>query len=156
MDVEFRARAVEGAGEDRLPSLPQLGRVVLARRVDDAGQEAAERIAPDEEAKALPVAEMENPRRRAQELVFAGLKELVARIRFEDVAQRLARVAAGRHARTGDDVRRLAAEQRDFGGIRAVCGRRVEAQEAVLATHFAPGIEALDADIVEVTWSMHG
>src|SRR6266542_3298290 len=148
MDVEFRARAVEGAGQDRLPSLPQLGRIVLARRVDDAGQEATERIAPNEEAKALPVAEMENPRRRAQELVFAGLKELVARIRFEDVPQCLARVAAGRHTRPCDDVRGLAPEQRDFNGIRAVGGRRVEAQEAVLATHFALGIETLDADIV--------
>jgi hypothetical protein len=117
VDVELRARAVESGVQDRLPLLAQLGRVGLARRVDEADDEALERIAPDEEPESLPLAQVQDAGRRAQEVVLARLEQLVARIGGEDVAERLAGMAAARHARAGDDVGRLAAQSGMSAGL---------------------------------------
>ncbi len=65
MDVELRAAAPEGLRQDGLPFLPQLGRVILARRVDQAGQETLERIAAHEQTQPLPVLEVKDRLRGA-------------------------------------------------------------------------------------------
>ncbi len=156
MDVELGARAVEGVAQDRLPLLAQFGRVVLARGVNEANEKTLEGIAPHEQTEALPLAEMQNAHRRAQQLVLARLEQLVARIARENVEQRLAGVAAGGDARPGDDVGRLPAQERNVRRIRAVRGRRVQAEEAMLAADVAGGVEALDADVVEIARAVHG
>ncbi len=66
LHVEFRARPVERLQQDRLPLLAQLRRVVLARRVDHAHEEALEHVAPDEQAKPLPLAEVQDAHRRGE------------------------------------------------------------------------------------------
>ena len=60
MNVELGAAAVEGLRQNCLPLLAQLGRVIFARRVDQAGEEALEGVAANEEAQPLPVLEMED------------------------------------------------------------------------------------------------
>ena len=133
-----------------------LGVEAIARQVDEAGEEAAERVAADEEPNALPLAEVEDPERDLEELVLRDLEELVARVRLEDLDERLVVVAALRQARALDHPLRLAAEDRDLPRARAVGGVRVEAEEAPLAGDLAGGVEALDADVVEVRGPVHG
>ena len=156
MHVEFGAGAVERLDEDRLPLLAQLGRVVLARRVDEAGKEALERIAPHEQAEALALAEMQDSHRRAQQLVLGDLEQLVARIVLEDVDQRLAGVTARRQPCARDDVGDLAPQQRNVRRLCAVRGRREQAEEAILAADFSLRVEALDRDVVEIAGPVHG
>ncbi len=154
--VEFGARAVECLHQDRLPLLAQVRGVVFAWRVDDARQEALEGIPADEQAKALAVVQVQDADRRAQQLVVAGLEELVARIGGEDVQERLAGMAAEGQARARHDIGDLAAQQRDIGGICAVRRRREETQEAILADDVAGIVEALDRNVVEIARTMHG
>ena len=89
-------------------------------------------------------------------IFLGGLEQLVARIVRENVDQRLAGMAAWCQARARNDVGGLAPQQRNVGRVRAVGGRREEAQEAVLADHVALGVEALDRDVVEIARAMHG
>src|SRR6185312_15904104 len=96
-----------------------------------AREEALENVAPDEEAKTLPLAEMQDPHRGREELVFADLEELVARVVVEDVDERLARVPALREARSRDDVRNLQAQDRNVGRLGSVGPRRVQAEKSM-------------------------
>ena len=88
-------RPLNALDQDRLPALPQLGGVALARHVDQAGHEALERIAADEQPESLPVTELEYSGRDAQQVGLRGLEQLVARIGGEDVLQRFPRMAVG-------------------------------------------------------------
>ena len=156
MHVEFRARPVERVVQDRLPLLAQLRRVVLARRVDEAHEETLEGIAPHEQPEPLPLAEVQDAHRRAQQLVLARLEQLVARIARENVEQRLAGVAAGRDPRPGNDVGRLAAQEWNIRRTGAVRGRGIQTEEAMLAAHIARCVEAFDADIIQIAGAVHG
>ncbi len=153
---ELRPGAAEGVDEDRLPLAPQLRRVALARRVDQARDEALVQVVAQEHAEALPPLELENAEHGAREVALAHLEELVARIGGEDVGERLRGVALRREARLLQHAPDLAAQQRDVGRLRAVRHRRVQAEEAVLAAHVASRVVALDADVVEVTRPVHG
>ena len=155
MNVEFRAGAVEGLRQDRLPLPPQLSRVILARRVDETGEETLEGVAAHEKPQPLPLLEMQDRPRRAQQVLFGGLEQLVARIAVEYVHQRLPGMAAGRQARALDDVGDLATKQRNIRGIRAVGGRGEQPEKAVLAGDLTLAVETLDRDIVEVTGTVH-
>jgi hypothetical protein len=48
--------------------------VAVARQVDEAREEAPERVAPDEEAHAPPLAEVEDPERDLEQLVSVDWK----------------------------------------------------------------------------------
>ena len=150
------ARPAERLLEDLLDPLPVPGVEALARQVDEAGEEAAERVATDEEAHAPPLAEVEDAHRRLEELVLRDLEQLVARVRLEDVEERLVVVTPAEQTRPLHDTLGLAPEHRDLPGARAVGGVRVEPEEAPLAGHLAVRVEALDADVVEVRGAMHG
>src|SRR4030095_4067497 len=156
MHVEFRAGAVERPHQNRFPLLPQLGSVIFARREDEGRHEAPEGIAPHEEPEALPFSQMENAHHDRVQVVVARLQELVARIGLDDIDERLSGVTSGGETRARDYLGRLAPEQRNVGRLRAVCSRGVETEEAMLAAHLPFCIEALDADVVEITGSMYG
>jgi hypothetical protein len=74
VDVELGARAAECLGQDQLPFLPQLRRVVLARRIDQAGKEPLEGVAAHEQAQTLPILEVENRLRGAEQILIVGLE----------------------------------------------------------------------------------
>src|SRR5262252_5372046 len=90
-----------------------------------------------------------------QQVLFVGLKELVARVRYENVRERLARMSARRKTRALNHVRDLAAEQRDVGRIGAVGGGGKETQEPVLANDLTRGVEALDGEVIEISRPVH-
>ena len=96
------------------------------------------------------------PERGLEELVLRDLEQLVARIRLEDLDERLVVVAAAQETRPLDHALRLAPEHRDLPRARAVGGVRVEPEEAPLAGDLAGRVEALDADVVEVRGPVHG
>src|SRR2546430_3232300 len=143
MNIEFRAGAAEGLHQDRLPLLPQLGRVILARRVDQTREETLERVATHEQPQPLPLLEVKDRLGDAQQILFGGLEQLVARIAVEYVHQRLPGMAAGRQARALDDVGDLAAKQRNIRGIGAVRGRGEQAEKSMLTAYLAVAVEAL-------------
>ena len=122
---------------------------------DEAGEEAPERVAAQEEPDARPLAEVEDAHGDLEEVVVRDLEELVARVRLEDLDQRLVVVAPRRQARALPHLARLAAQEWDLVGPGAVGGRRVEAEEAPLADDLARLVEALHADVVEVRGPVH-
>ena len=150
------ARAAERRLEDLLNPLPVPGVEALARQVDETGEEAAERVAADEEAHAPALAEVEDAHRRLEELVRRDLEQLVARVRLEDVEERLVVVTPAEQTRPLHDALGLAPEHRDLPWARAVGGVRVEPEEAPLTGDLAVLVEALDADVVEVRGAVHG
>ena len=149
-------RPAEGLLQDLLDPLPVPRVEALPRQEDETRDEAAERVAADEEADAPALAEMEDPERDLEELVLRDLEQLVARIRLEDLDERLVVVAAAREPGPLDDVLRLAPEHRDLPRRRVVGGVRVEPEETALAGDLAARVEALDADVVEVGGPVHG
>ncbi len=154
--VEVRGAAVERLQQDRLELATQFGGVVLARHVDQARDEPLERVAPDEQAEALALAELQDAVRDLVQLVGRDLEQLVARISLEDVLQRLAEVTGGRESRTFQHLALLAAQQRNLGHARAVRRRREEPEEAVFADRLPVRPVALHADVVDVAGPVHG
>ncbi len=153
--VELGRGAREGIDQDLLELPAQLGRVVLARHEDQARHEASERIAPNEQAEALPLAELQDAVGDVGEFVGRHLEQFVARVAFQDVGQRLAEVARRGEPCTLDHLPHLAAHQRHVGHRRAVRDRREQADEAVLADDAAVGAVALHTDVVDVAGAMH-
>ncbi|MEJ0022612.1 MAG: hypothetical protein WDN76_03640 [Alphaproteobacteria bacterium] len=76
------------------------------------------------------------------------LKQLVARISLEDVAQDRVIVRAWYRAGRGEHARHLAAQQRNVIGRAIVRIGREEADEAGLANRNAISAIALDADVI--------
>src|SRR5207244_9557165 len=120
-----------------------------------AREESSERIAAHEKPKALPFAEMQNAHCRHVQVVFARLQKLVPRIRAENVDERLARMTAGSEARARDDIGGLVSQQRNFSRLRAVGGRSVEAEKAMLSANLAGPVEPLDTDVIEIAGAVH-
>src|SRR5207253_9196225 len=130
--------------------------VPLEWEKDEAGQEPAERVAPDEEAKPAPLTEAEDPERDVVELVVGDLEELIARIALEELDERLVIVAAGDEAAAVDYALRLAPQDRDLPRARPVRRVGVEAEDASLAGDRSCVVEALQAHVVEVGGPVHG
>ena len=95
MHLELRGAALEGLHQLCLDALALLGVVVLARDVDEAGDEAREGVGADEQANALTLSEAQDAGGGGEQLVDRALEKLVARVLLEDRAQRLAGVALG-------------------------------------------------------------
>src|SRR5207237_10282365 len=67
---EVDAAPAESVSEDLLDPLPDVCVVAVERKVDEAGEETAERLAPHEEPHAPALAEVEDPERDLRELVL--------------------------------------------------------------------------------------
>ena len=144
------ALARERLLQDLLDLAPVLRVEPLARDEDQAGEEAAEHVAADEEPDAAALAEMEDAERDLEQLVVRDLEQLVPRVRLEDLDQRLVVVAAGQQARALEHALHLPPQQRDLPRARAVDGVREQAEEPALRSHLAGRVEALHADVVEI------
>jgi hypothetical protein len=91
--VETIDLAPEGALED-LRDPQTVGSVVaLARQIDEARDEALERIAPHEQRRALAILQVQDAGGDAHQFVFLGLKKLGARKAVEHVLELTRRVA---------------------------------------------------------------
>ena len=93
LHVEFAGTALEGLHQYVLHALAQGGVIIFARRVDQAGEKATESVVTDEEACALALAEAEYAHCSRIERLNLDLKQFIARVLFEDDAQRPAAVA---------------------------------------------------------------
>ena len=71
LGIEGAELAVIGLGQDLLDAQAELGGETVARQIDQAGDEALEGIAPDEEGDALALLQMQDAERRLEELVRA-------------------------------------------------------------------------------------
>ncbi len=148
--------AVEGAHHDRFDALARLGVVPVARDVDEAGVEAAERVAPYEQAQLLAFVQIDDAANDRDEIVDARLKQLVARKGFQDVQHGLGVVTLRAEPELVEDLAHLVAQHRNFARALAVRARSPKAQEAVLAIHRAARVEGLEAHVVEIAAAMHG
>ena len=149
------ARPAERLLEDVLDPLPVLRAEALARQIDQAGEEALERVAADEQPHVPALAEVEDPERGREQLVLRDLEQLVTRVRLEDVEERLVVVAASEEAGALDHPLRLPPEHGDLRRAGAVGGVRVQPEEPPLARHLAGLVEPLDAHVVEVGGTVH-
>ena len=141
--------------QDLLDAHAHVGVEVLARQVDEAGEEAPVEVAAQEEARAAPVAQAQHAHGDLVERGLVDLEELVARDRR--AASRAGSCSRGsrREARAVEDARHLAAQQRDVARVGVVGRARVQADEAPLAGHPPRGVEFLHADVVEVARPVH-
>src|ERR1700677_715391 len=155
MDCMLCADPVESLHQDPLNTFAQLGAMIFARQIDQAGEEAAISVPPHEKPGALPLDQAENAHRRFEEFVLGNLQKLVSRVLFQKSHQRFSHVAQGIKAGPRHDVFYLPPEKRNFRWMRTVGCRGIETEKPMLAHDLAVGIETLDADIVEVAGTMH-
>ena len=89
------------------------------------------------------------------ERVLVDLEQLVARIGLQHVDQRLAGMALRVEAGAREHRVDLAAQIGDGAGRAGIGGRGEQADDAEFAGQIAVGVEALDADIVEIDAPVH-
>ena len=99
--LRFDRRAAEGLERELLDALARLRVVAVARHVDEAGIEAAERVAAHEQAHLRALVEVHDAAHDADEVRHGRLEQLVARERLERVHERLVVVARGLQAGSG-------------------------------------------------------
>ena len=142
--------------QDALELDAQIGRISLAQDIHQARDEAVERVAPDKQAQPLAFSQGQDAQGGVVQGVVGHLEQVIARVSFENVMQRLGQMAARRQAGAVSDGLGLAAQQRDVGHAGAV-GRRCEkADETVLADDLARGVVAFHTDVVGIAGPVHG
>jgi hypothetical protein len=92
----------------------------------------------------------------ADEVRYAGLEQLIARVGLEHREHGLAVVARRIEPEMLDHALDLAAQYRNVPRAAEVGGRGPESEEAMLAVDAPAGVEGLDADVVEQLTAMHG
>ena len=91
--LAFDARALEAIEHDLLDALAHFGVVAIARDVDQARIETVIGVAADEQAHGAALVQVDYAAGDADQVIDAGLEELVARIGLQDVQYGLAVVA---------------------------------------------------------------
>ena len=114
------------------------------------------RVATHQQAHRAPLVEVDHAAHDADQVLGAGLEQLIARVGLEYVDHRLAVVAGRIQPEVLDDALDLAAQHRDVARAAVVGGRGPQSQEAVLAIDTAACVEGLDADVIEKLAAVHG
>src|SRR4029079_9659482 len=99
--------------EDRGKALAQARLVTLARHIDEAGDEAFERVLAHEQRDALALLQVEDADRGIEQLVLGDLEQLVARQGIEDVEQGLAVMTLRYEPEAFDSAAHFLPQQRD-------------------------------------------
>ena len=133
LGVPVAAFALEGLLHDRLHTAPEIGVIAVARDVDEAGHEALEIVAAQEQGDPLAFLQVEDPEAGVEQVVLGNLEQLVAREVLENIGQGLAVVAVGRQAGAFQDPLYLAPQQRNLAGRVVVRRGGEQADEKVLA-----------------------
>src|SRR3546814_691 len=124
--------------------------VAVARQVHERRIEAPVAVAAQEQLAAHALLQAKDARGQLQQLVLAGLEQLVAGQRLEDVLERLATVAVRLEAGLAHHVLEALAHQRDVPRAPVVGAGGVQAEEALLAGRLALVVELEHADVVHV------
>ena len=156
VDVELHIDAAAKIFLQNLLGLdPQRRVVALLGDIDHAGEEAAVDIAAHEQPQHVPLLHLQHAETGGQQLLFTGLDQLVARVGFQHVQQRLVGMGARLKAGGGHDALEAVADEGDLGRTGVVDGGGIKADEAILSHHLAVLVEALDADVIHIGRTMH-
>ncbi len=136
--------------QQALDAQAHVGVEAFARQEHQRGNETTELVAAQEQAAAHALLQPQHAHRGTEQFVLAGLEQLLARQRLEDVAQRLAAVAGRAQARTLHHVLVALAHQRDFPRAAVVGAGGEQAEEALFADDAALGVEFQHADVIHV------
>src|SRR6185437_10406459 len=93
--------------------------------------------------------------RDADQVVYVGLEQLVARIGLQDIDHRLAVVTVRIEAEVLHDALDFPAQNRDVTRAAVIGGGGPQAEEAVLAGNAAASVECFDSDVVQVLRTMN-
>src|SRR5207244_763232 len=126
-----------------------------ARHIDEAGDKALERVAPDEQRDALAFLQVEDADRDLEQFLFADLEQFVAREGVENVQQRLAVMAVWRQTGAPYRVLDLEPQQRDRPRAAAVGERGEQPGKQPDANDLAIPAKAADADRVHQRVTMN-
>src|SRR5512132_3651399 len=148
LGVLGRDLAGERTFENRLNRQTELRREPIAGNEHETADEAVEVVAAEKQRKALPLFELENAARHLMELVVVQLKEFVARKGLDDVGEHASSMTARLEARSLQNPRELAAQQRDAMGAAVVDLRREQAGQNIFAVGPSRSVEALDHDSI--------
>ena len=135
--------------------LRAVGRVPVAREVDQAGDEPAVVVTALEQPHLPAVLQLEDARGDLEQLVGVDLEQLVAGIGLEDLAQGAAAVALGPKAGPIEHLGHLVPQQGDVEHAVAVDVGVVEAEEPPLTDHLPVAVELLDPDVGQVVGPAH-
>ncbi len=130
--------------------------VVLARSVDQDGDEAPELVAADENPWPWREMELENFLGDACKLVWRDLENLVAREALQNVEQRATGMAFRREARAAQHFRDLLTEKGRLPCGKIISGRGKKPCDEETACYIAARAMKLDADRVHVDAAVYG
>ncbi len=147
--------AVQRVLQQGFDAQAHIGVEAFARDVHQRRDETPVLVAAQEQAATHALLQPEDAHRGAVQLFFVGLEQLLARQRFQDVAQGLAAMAARSQPRLAHHIFVALTHQRNFPWAAVVGAGREQAQEALLADDAALGVEFQDADVIHVTDPMH-
>ncbi len=125
--------------------------VALARHVDEAGNEALQRVGAHKYGDTLALLQVEDAGYGVEQLVLVGLEQLVARKRVEDVQQSLAVVTRRRQPGSLEDPADLEPQQRNRARTAAVGEGREKAEEDANAGDFTVRAEPPHSDGIHVS-----
>ena len=148
--VVSREPSVEGLDEELADLDADAGIVTIPRHEHQHRDEAVELVDAVKNAHSRPLAEREDRFGVLAQYRHADLEQFVARIGFQHVDQRLARMIAGIEARLRDHRFGLGPKVRDLHHRTGVGRRREQAHDPEFAGQLAFLVEGLDADIIEV------
>ena len=148
-------RAGERLLQYRLHAQPQVSGVTIARHEDQTRHEALEIVLADEQRHPLAILQVQDSEARVEQTVLRYLEEFVPREGLQDIHEGLAVVAPARESGALDDVFQLAPQERNVAGTADIGDGREQADEHVLADYVSLGVEALDADGVQVHGAVH-
>ena len=160
--VDARQRAVAEArivgrqpppirlGKDLPGPAAKVGIISVAGDEQQDGGEPVKGVGAREQLHARPVQKVQDAHGLSQQLVFADLEQLVARMVLDDVLEALLVVTAGRRAGAGHDPGHLLADQRHGAG-RLVVGVGGEQAHKPDFSAGSPVVAiAFDADVIHV------
>ena len=152
---ELHIARAQDLREQVLDLEPHVGVEALSRYVDDARNETSDAVPVHEETDPLAFLQMQDPHAGLEELVVAHLEEQIPGKGLHDVEQGLGGVAVLRVGGALHHPRHLLAQQRYRPRHLVVGGRGVQPEETPLPDDPAPGVETLDAYVVEVAGPVH-
>ncbi len=153
--IERRDVADKGACQIVADFRADMAVVAFARHEYQHRDKTVEAVAPRQNAHARPLVELHDGERKLVKRVLVDLEQFVARIMFEHVGERLAEMARRIKAGARLDIGDLAAQIRNVVRRARIGGGGEQADDTKFADQVAGGIEAFDADVIEIDAPVH-
>jgi hypothetical protein len=155
-DLEVGGGAAEHRLQDLLDRLAHLGAEPVAGHVHQARDRPPEAVDPGEQPDLASLVEVDDGQDGGEQLVDAGLEELVAGVVLEHDEEAIGVVGAGSEAGSLDQRAHLAPHDREARDRLGVDPRGEQPDEPVLCDHARVGIAPADPDIVHLVGAVDG